>query len=112
MESGKGAAKITARPQLSHAFHFAFRYCRSRPGYWPHNNIVAEQRQRHRPTRSCQKQKIINYAARFSGLNQLLTFICSTPKKASSTMPLLILEVPRVRSVKMMGTSLRRKPNW
>ena len=63
------------------------------------------------------KSQFIRYEATvlptgLSGWSQLLTFICSTPKKASCTIPFDILEVPRVRSVKMMGTSVMRKPSW
>ena len=36
----------------------------------------------------------------------------STPKKASRKMPPLIFDAPSVRSVKMIGTSLTRKPNF
>src|SRR5690606_22339552 len=38
-------------------------------------------------------------------LNQLLTFIWMTPKKASRNIRVLILELPSVRSVKMIGIS-------
>ena len=36
----------------------------------------------------------------------------STPKKASRKIPPLIFDAPSVRSVKMIGTSLTRKPNF
>jgi hypothetical protein len=44
-------------------------------------------------------------------LNQLLTLSCITPQKASLMMPLLIFEVPLVRSVKIIGTSSTTKPH-
>src|SRR6266850_4561035 len=45
-------------------------------------------------------------------LNQLWTVIWITPKKASLKMPGDNFDSPRRRSVKIMGTSLSRKPNF
>src|SRR5690606_31696861 len=45
-------------------------------------------------------------------LNQLCIVIWSTPKKASLKIPGDILDSPRVRSVKIIGTSVSVKPNF